>query len=953
MRSHCARDGGWDVGQGGGDFWEGLPGVVSLVGLIEAPMKHLLFAPFLLMLSTGVLGQVLITDGYAEACSGVLYDSSGQGGAGYGPAEDFMVTLCPGEDGSSVLLQWINFDLDPSTFMTIYDGDSDASPALAFSGYGSFLFDVHQASEGNSSGCLTLHFISSASYDSGGSFIALIGCDEVSDCESNFGDFNLNGVCDNLEIYGCRYPAAINFEEGATIDDNSCIFPCDGDLDADGEVGVTDLLALLAAFQTSCVYGCIDSDACNFNPLANAGNNTCLYLDASGACGGSCVVDQDQDGICDNDDDCVGVLDECGICNGPGPTEVVLDVTTLYDSVYAEGIDTWFVYEVGADTSYSYVCDPTLANCEAPIVVTFYNYGSCALGLEIDNVLIDSPLEPLELNVLQSDSAVAELAVGGQYQVNTFFSDSVSCTDADTVFTFDCGSNYNISFGFEADGQWHIEQQVPFQCGDSVMHGGKAYPTVLVEGQCWFAENLAYFPADSSEVTSALEFYGSTPAEVAFDTYGLFYSQEIINENEICPSGWRVPLEEDFTRLQNVIGYELRDTTLNTPPELYLQGWEINFYLNWTSSCATFPNGFNARPGGYMNLGLDGNWNNPIYFPANYATSSGYSFGGVEAVFGCQQEFIGPVNLSFSLGSSCSGNVNRDLSAEPWTVAPYRCPANRSNRYAIRCIQDTDVLNRGCTSDFAMNYDLDAEVDDGSCLFDIAQQADTIVYWGKSYPTVVLGERRWFAKDLESPFFSNGDVVSEADFQYEDCSYPDPPNYPPAPRWTSIASAESRGWQSYLFGESSNSSCLDSELNLGISEELSGFHYNEATIQDSRGICPSGWHVSNDDDWKSLESIFGMSQGELDFVGDFRGSETGKFIKSDSLWWNDGNGYNAAGLALQPGGVGLSSCEIYAVHTASAYWSPPFFRWLDSHQDGILRNDSPTYRPMQVRCVEN
>tara|TARA_B110000003_G_scaffold275981_1_gene320321 strand:- start:71 stop:2761 length:2691 start_codon:yes stop_codon:yes gene_type:complete len=896
-------------------------------------MKHLLFAPFLLMLSTGVLGQVLITDGYAEACSGVLYDSSGQGGAGYGPAEDFMVTLCPGEDGSSVLLQWINFDLDPSTFMTIYDGDSDASPALAFSGYGSFLFDVHQASEGNSSGCLTLHFVSSASYDSGGSFIALIGCDEVSDCESNFGDFNLNGVCDNLEIYGCRYPAAINFEEGATIDDNSCIFPCDGDLDANGEVGVTDLLALLAAFQTSCVYGCIDSDACNFNPLANAGNNTCLYLDASGACGGSCVVDQDQDGICDNDDDCVGALDECGICNGPGPTEVVLDVTTLYDSVYAEGIDTWFVYEVGADTSYSFICDPTLANCEAPIVVTFYNYGSCALGLEIDNVLIDSPLEPLELNVLQSDSAVVELAVGGQYQVNTFFLDSVSCTDADTVFTFDCGSNYNISFGFESDGQWNIEQEVPFQCGDSVMHGGKAYPTVLVEGQCWFAENLAYFPADSSEVTPAYDLSGSIPTTVLFDTFGLFYSQEVISENEICPSGWRVPLEEDFTRLQDVIGYELRDTTLNISPE------GSYFFLNWTSSCATFPNGFNARPGGF--IASDG-------LPVTYVTNSGYFSGGVDARFGCQQEFIGPVGLSFSLGSSCSGNVNRVLSSIDFPGSAYQCSAYPNHRYSIRCIQDTDVLNRGCISDFAMNYDLDAEVDDGSCLFDIAQQADTIVYWGKSYPTVVLGERRWFAKDLESPFFSNGDAASEAGPQ-------DPWGDPCilSGAWTSIASAESQGCNSFLFGESAAISCLDPELNLGISEELSGFHYNEATIQDSRGICPSGWHVSNDDDWKSLESFFGMSEVELDLVGnDFRGSDTGKLIKSDSLWWNDGNGYNAAGLGLQPGGVIPFFGRIYQVHTASAYWSPPYYRTLDSHQDGVQREESYP-GPMQVRCVEN
>ena len=26
----------------------------------------------------------------------------------------------------------------------------------------------------------------------------------------------------------------------------------------------------------------------------------------------------DADGICDDEDDCVGAYDECGICNGPG-----------------------------------------------------------------------------------------------------------------------------------------------------------------------------------------------------------------------------------------------------------------------------------------------------------------------------------------------------------------------------------------------------------------------------------------------------------------------------------------------------------------------------------------------------------------------------------------------------------------------------------------------------------
>ena len=40
--------------------------------------------------------------------------------------------------------------------------------------------------------------------------------------------------------------------------------------------------------------------------------------DALGECGGACEADEDNDGVCDDEDDCVGELDACGVCNGPG-----------------------------------------------------------------------------------------------------------------------------------------------------------------------------------------------------------------------------------------------------------------------------------------------------------------------------------------------------------------------------------------------------------------------------------------------------------------------------------------------------------------------------------------------------------------------------------------------------------------------------------------------------------
>ena len=66
------------------------------------------------------------------------------------------------------------------------------------------------------------------------------------------------------------------------------------------------------------VMGCMDEAACNYNPAATADDDSCDYLDALNECGGTCLADADADGICDDVDDCVGALDACGVCNGPG-----------------------------------------------------------------------------------------------------------------------------------------------------------------------------------------------------------------------------------------------------------------------------------------------------------------------------------------------------------------------------------------------------------------------------------------------------------------------------------------------------------------------------------------------------------------------------------------------------------------------------------------------------------
>ena len=67
--------------------------------------------------------------------------------------------------------------------------------------------------------------------------------------------------------------------------------------------------------NSTCV-GCTDPNACNFDQNALIDDGSCIYPDAYYDYGINCLTDVDGDLVCDELDDCVGELDECGVCNG-------------------------------------------------------------------------------------------------------------------------------------------------------------------------------------------------------------------------------------------------------------------------------------------------------------------------------------------------------------------------------------------------------------------------------------------------------------------------------------------------------------------------------------------------------------------------------------------------------------------------------------------------------------
>ena len=191
----------------------------------------------------------------------------------------------------------------------------------------------------------------------------LEGCLDGLACNYNASATQDNGSC----LYGCSGcsdSSAANFNPTATVDDGSCVYP----LDYCGEGTVWD------EDSQTCI---IDETYCSWQPDSDGDqligvSDLLMFLSVFGD------TDLDQDGIFDSNDDCVGEYDECGVCNGSGPSIPVIEsIEILYDSVYAEQIDEWLVYEY-ADTTFSFTCYEW--SCGYPLEYQGYDYETVEIG---------------------------------------------------------------------------------------------------------------------------------------------------------------------------------------------------------------------------------------------------------------------------------------------------------------------------------------------------------------------------------------------------------------------------------------------------------------------------------------------------------------------------------------------------------------------------------------------
>ena len=211
------------------------------------------------------------------------------------------------------------------------------------------------------------------------------------------------------------------------------------------------------------------------------------------------------------------------------------------------------------------------------------------------------------------------------------------------------------------------------------------------------------------------------------------------------------------------------------------------------------------------------------------------------------------------------------------------------------------------------------------------QCGDPLSYSGYDYSTIAFEGACWFAENLRSENYENGDAIPSGLSDSE---------------WSSTTSGAVA-----VYGEGGSDCSSFSPDGDACDEAWSlneyGRLYNWYAVENARGLCPSGWHVPTDGEWTAMTDFLG---GE---------SVAGGQMKSTYGWYNGGNGTNSSGFSGLPGGYRYGSGNFGSAGSSGYWWSSSpdgsdaWYRSLSYVSANVGRYYFNLRYGFSVRCVRD
>jgi uncharacterized protein (TIGR02145 family) len=173
---------------------------------------------------------------------------------------------------------------------------------------------------------------------------------------------------------------------------------------------------------------------------------------------------------------------------------------------------------------------------------------------------------------------------------------------------------------------------------------------------------------------------------------------------------------------------------------------------------------------------------------------------------------------------------------------------------------------------------------------------------GNEYEWVKIGDQTWMAENLKAIQYTDGTPLIDGT-GVGDITGDDTTKYYFWLEDDSLSYAETYGalytWAAAMNGEASSDA-------------------NPSGVQ---GVCPNGWHLPNDAEWKELEMFLGMSQEEADMEG-FRGTDEGGKLKGTTHWEDPNTGAtNSSGFTALPADIRALDGDTDEGGVTAVFWS--------------------------------
>jgi uncharacterized protein (TIGR02145 family) len=516
----------------------------------------------------------------------------------------------------------------------------------------------------------------------------------------------------------------------------------------------------------------------------------------------------------------------------------------------------------------------------------------------------------------------------------------------------------------------------------TITYNSYSYKTVGIGNQCWMAENLRtrkYNDGTDIRFDNSGGTYGSTSQTWAgtglnygaytiyandstatpsnLTSYGYLYNwyavAGIITDGgtpatkNICPIGWHVPTDAEWTILtdtlggENVAGRKMKSTGTT--------------YWSSESTGTNDSSGFSALPGGYrFASGSFGNIRDYAFFWSATENASDYAWNlflfANFATVRRSTDFNKPVGGSVRCikNSSCTANTAAAPSSSPTLlVNTALTPITIATTGATGIDTTNSGLPAGVTASWSANVitisGSPTAVGTFNYTFSLTGGCGTVNATGtiivtaaapsvcpgsqvidanaNIYNTVAIGTQCWMQENLKVTKYNDGTDI------------------PDATNNTNV------GWGALTTG--ARSEYVDAGVNGYVSNY--GYLYNWYAATDSRKICPTGWHVPTDSDWNKLvKSIHSAA----DTTGtETQSSSAGTLMKKSDVLWRTNSGTNTSGFSALPGGYRDFDGSFFDIRNIAFFWSATESDNINAWYRNLNRNDGDVYRNNYYKSV--